>query len=147
MNWKHRGTTTSIHATLEKSQLAPYVLKRFETPSTELEASPAIVTARKKQSDLGLAATLRKPSLLSSYLQTHLDRFEHWLWEWRVAINVSKSTVVLFAKTARRIQRPRPVQFFGEPIHWVETEKYLGVTLDTRLTWTAHVNQVGRQAA
>jgi hypothetical protein len=27
-----------------------------------------------------------------------------------------------------------------------EPARYLGVTLDTRLTWTVHVNQVGRKA-
>jgi hypothetical protein len=60
---------------------------------------------------------------------------------------VSKSTAVLFAKTTRCIQRLRPVQHFGEPIQWVDTARYLGVTLDTRLTWSAHVNQVGRKVA
>jgi hypothetical protein len=31
-----------------------------------------------------------------------------------IAINVSKSTAVLFVKAARRIQKPRAVQFLGE---------------------------------
>jgi hypothetical protein len=30
---------------------------------------------------------------------------------------------------------------------WVDTARYLGVTLVTRLTWSAHVNQVVRKAA
>jgi hypothetical protein len=54
---------------------------------------------------------------------------------------------VLFVKAARRIQKPRAVQFLGEPIQWIETERYLGVTLNTQLTWSAHVNQVGKKAA
>jgi hypothetical protein len=33
------------------------------------------------------------------------------------------------------------------PIEWVETARYLGVTLDTRLTWSAYINQAGRKAA
>jgi hypothetical protein len=32
-------------------------------------------------------------------------------------------------------------------MHWVETVRYLGVTLDTHLTWSAHVNLVGKKAA
>jgi hypothetical protein len=39
------------------------------------------------------------------------------------------------------------VQFLGEPIEWVQTARYLGVTLDTRLTWSAHVNQLRKRAA
>jgi hypothetical protein len=54
---------------------------------------------------------------------------------------------VLFVKAARHVQKPRPVQFLGEPIQWVETARYLGVTLDTQLTWSAHANQVGMKAA
>jgi hypothetical protein len=54
---------------------------------------------------------------------------------------------VLFVKVARHIQKPRAVYFLGEPIQWVETARYLEVTLDTRLTWLAHVNQVGKKAA
>jgi hypothetical protein len=53
---------------------------------------------------------------------------------------------VLFVQAARRIQKPTAVQFLGEPIQWVETERYLGVTLDTQLNWSAHVNQVGKKA-
>jgi hypothetical protein len=37
---------------------------------------------------------------------------------------------MLFAKAAWRIPRPRPVQFLGEPIEWVDTARYLGMTLD-----------------
>jgi hypothetical protein len=39
------------------------------------------------------------------------------------------------------------MHFLGEPIELVETARYLGVTLDTQLTWSAHVNQVGKKAA
>jgi len=47
----------------------------------------------------------------------------------------------------RRIQRPRPIQFFGEPIAWIESARYLAVILDTRFTWSAHINQVGTKEA
>jgi hypothetical protein len=97
--------------------------------------------------DTALIATSRSPLLLVSYLETYLNRLELWLRNCRIAINVSKSTAVLFANTTRHIQRPMPVQLFGEPIQMVDTGRYLGVTLNTRLTWSAHVNQVGRKAA
>jgi hypothetical protein len=93
--------------------------------------------------DMALVATSRSTSLVVNYLEAYLCRLEHWLWDWRISINVSKSTAMLF--TARRIQRPRPIQFLGEPIAWVETAPYLEVTLDTWLSWSAHINQVGRK--
>jgi hypothetical protein len=90
-------------------------------------------------------ATSRKPELLVSYLESNLSDLERWLKEWRIAINVSKSTAMLF--TRWRIQKPRPVQVFGEPILWVDAARYLGVILDTRLTWSSHIDQVRKKAA
>jgi len=34
-----------------------------------------------------------------------------------------------------------------EPIKWVDTTRYLGVTLDTRLTWLPHINQFRKKTA
>jgi hypothetical protein len=97
--------------------------------------------------DTALVATSCSPSLLVGYLEACFGRLERWLRDWMIAINVAKSTAVLFVKAARRIQKPRAVQFIGEPIQSVERARYLGVTLDTQLTWSAHVNQVGKKAA
>ena len=58
-----------------------------------------------------------------------------------------KSTAIIFARAGRRFTQPRPVTFFGEPIQWVETTCYLGVTLDTRLTWSPHIDQVRKKTA
>jgi hypothetical protein len=71
--------------------------------------------------DTALVATSRIPSFLVGYLETYLSRRERWLRDCRIAINVSKITTVLFVKEARRIQKPRAVQFLKEPIQWVET--------------------------
>jgi hypothetical protein len=59
--------------------------------------------------DTALVATSRSPSLLVGYLEAYLGRLERWLRDLRIAINVSKSTAVLFVKAARRIHKPRAV--------------------------------------
>jgi hypothetical protein len=97
--------------------------------------------------DTAVLSMSSSSSILVGYIEACLDRLEHWLWDWRIAINVQKSTVMHFARTARCIHWLKPVQFLGGPVQWVETARYLGVTLDTRLTWAAHTNQVGREAA
>jgi hypothetical protein len=60
---------------------------------------------------------------------------------------VSKSSAIIFARAGRRFIEPRPVTLFGEPIEWVDTTRYLGVTLDTRLTWSPLIDQVRKRAA
>ena len=54
---------------------------------------------------------------------------------------------MVFACAGRRFIQPRPVTLFGEPIEWVETTRYLGVTLDKRLTWSPHIVQVRKKTA
>jgi len=41
--------------------------------------------------------------------------------------------------------QPRPVTYFGEPIQLVYTTRYLGLTLDTRPTWSPHIDQVRKR--
>jgi len=76
--------------------------------------------------DTAIIATSRKPTLLFSYPESCLNDIQRWLSEWRIAINVSKSTAIIFARAGRRFIQPRPVTLFGEPIEWVETTRYLG---------------------
>jgi hypothetical protein len=83
------------------------------------------------EDDTAIIATSRKPTLLVSYLESYLNDLQQWLSEWRIAINVPKSTAIIFARAGRCFFQPRLVTLFGEPIQWVETTRYLGVTLDT----------------
>jgi hypothetical protein len=97
--------------------------------------------------DTAIIATFRKPTLLFSYLNSYLNELQHWLTEWRIVINVSKSTAIIFARAGRRFSQPRPVTLFGEPIEWFDTTRYLRVTLDTQLIWSPHIDQVRKRAA
>ena len=97
--------------------------------------------------DTAIIATSRKPTLLVSYLESHLNDLERWLSEWRIAINVSKITAIIFAPAGRRFIQARPVTLFGDPIEWVDTTRYLGVTLDTQLTWSPHIDQARKRTA
>jgi hypothetical protein len=87
-------------------------------------------------------------SIASCYMSGCLPgKLERWLGDCKIAIKISKSTALLYVKAARRIQKPRAVQFLGEPMQWVEETQYLGLTLDAEFTWSAHVNHVWKKAA
>jgi hypothetical protein len=80
--------------------------------------------------DTTATATSHQPALLAKYLEIYLSDLEQLLSERRIAINVSKISSMLFAKTSRRIPKPRSLQLFRQPIQWVDGVSYLGVTLD-----------------
>jgi hypothetical protein len=92
-----------------------------------------------------IIATSRKPTLLVSYLESYLNDLQRWLSEWRIAINVSKSTAIIFARAGRRFIQPQLVTLFGERIEWVDTSRYLGVTQDRRLTWSPYIDKVRKR--
>jgi hypothetical protein len=94
-----------------------------------------------------VVVTSSDPSFIVGYLEAYLGRLELCFRNWRIGTNVSKSTAVLFAKAGTRVRQPRPVQFLGEPIEWVQSAPYLGVNVDSLLSWSALVGQVKIEAA
>ena len=92
-------------------------------------------------------ATSCQPALLVKYLESYLSDLERWLSEWRIVINVLKHSGRLFANAGRRIPKPRPTELFREPIHCVDTDRYLGVILETLLNWLPHIDQKRNEVA
>jgi hypothetical protein len=56
--------------------------------------------------DTAIIAMSRKSTLLVSYLESYLNDLQRWLSEWRIAINVSKSTAIIFAHAGWRFIQP-----------------------------------------
>jgi hypothetical protein len=68
--------------------------------------------------DTSIIAMYCQLPLLVKYQETYLSNLERWLREWGIAINVLKSTAMLFDKASRHTPTS---SIFGEPIHWVDT--------------------------
>jgi len=56
--------------------------------------------------DTAIIVTSRKPTLPVSYLESYLKDLQRWSSECRIAINVSKSTVINFVCAGRRFNHP-----------------------------------------
>jgi hypothetical protein len=107
---KSHGTRASVaQGGLASPVLFSLYVNDIPTPSGHVELAQYV-------DDTALVATSRSPSLLVGYLEAYLGRQERWPRDWMNAINVSKSTAMLFVKAARRSQKPRAMQFLGEPI-------------------------------
>jgi len=91
--------------------------------------------------DAAIVATYCKPTLLVSYLESYFSDLKRLLRIWRIALNFSKGTTMIL-KIGRSIPKPRLVQLFGKPVNWAGTARYLGVTLNKRLTWLLHIDHV-----
>lgn len=75
-------------------------------------------------------------------LQSSLDIAHRWYQQWGITINTNKCEAKIFA--LRKITDTPSLKIGEQTINWKpasEPVKYLGVYLDTRLTWSYHINK------
>ena len=56
--------------------------------------------------DTAILATSRKTTLLLSYQESYLNDIKRWLRDWRIAINVSQCTVIIFPRSGGSFIQP-----------------------------------------
>ncbi|KAL4111987.1 hypothetical protein QTP88_015840 [Uroleucon formosanum] len=78
----------------------------------------------------------KNPQIASSNLQIHLNLMSEWYIKWRIKPNPSKSVHTTF--TLCHSLCPN-VSLQNVPIPTSNTVRYLGLNLDKRLTWNAHI--------
>ncbi|GBO45706.1 putative RNA-directed DNA polymerase from transposon X-element, partial [Araneus ventricosus] len=71
-------------------------------------------------------------------LQRGLIEIEKWCTLWRVAINTDKTRSVMFRKGHPR-NNLQSLTFFEEELSWDKEVKYLGLILDSKLTFHSHI--------
>lgn len=74
---------------------------------------------------------------LRHYIQKHVNLIEDWFDKWRIKINPAKSVLVLFSN---RRSLPPPITLNGQFVHFQREVKYLGIHLDSHLTWQKHIS-------
>ncbi|GFW20078.1 RNA-directed DNA polymerase from mobile element jockey [Trichonephila clavipes] len=77
-------------------------------------------------------------------IQHFLDKLETWLTHWRIAINVDKSQAIIFRKWGV-IDPPIQLTLFDDYIQWVPVVKYLGLHIDSRLTFKKHIDYLSEK--
>ncbi|VVC42799.1 Reverse transcriptase domain [Cinara cedri] len=80
----------------------------------------------------------RNIEAITHNLQCHLNVLSVWCKNWKIQINASKSTAIIFS--LRLYSTPPLLKFDKVPIPWEPTVKYLGITLDKRLTRGPHLS-------
>ncbi|KAI8522016.1 toll-like receptor 7 signaling pathway [Branchiostoma belcheri] len=78
-------------------------------------------------------------------LNTDLATVSEWLQHWKLEANRDKCKV-MFLTTRPLPQRIPPVILAGTTLQIVHSHKHLGVTLTSKLTWSAHVEAMTNKA-
>lgn len=88
------------------------------------------------------------PDNIARSLQAYTTTLGRYFRRWRIEVNPEKSQAVLFSSPhSWAPPDPKPITMFDKPIPWKKRAKYLGVTLDSRLTFSEHIKKVRARAA
>lgn len=88
--------------------------------------------------DASLLVTGTDPNVLAELMQPAVDKAVRWGARNGLVFGAAKTVAVLF--THRRIKKlPKKLKVDGTRIKYSGTAKYLGITLDTKLTFRAHI--------
>jgi len=95
--------------------------------------------ARGYADDICLLAVGKFPSTVSGVIQWALHTVELWYGELGLSVNPDKTGLVAFARK-RKLPGFFEPRLFGKTLQRSMLVSYLGVILDTRLTWKEHVD-------
>ena len=93
-----------------------------------------------------LAVWTASENLATAYvrMQMTLEKLGKWAQEWLVTINKKKTEATIFSLSPKK--ETVNLTMNGEEIPQQDTPTYLGVKLDKRLTWAAHITNMESKA-
>jgi hypothetical protein len=88
-------------------------------------------------------------ALLKSRLENALKGVHKFLTDWKIKINPNKTEFIFFTKShimRRELTKNNKPTFMGEIFEWKEVVRYLGLHLDSRINFDAHIAAVSKTA-
>ena len=95
--------------------------------------------------DICLLAVGKFENTVSGLIKRALHTVEMWCAELRLSVNRDKTGIVAFT-TRRKLPGFFELRLFGMSLRRSMSVKYLGLVLDSRLTWWEHVGVKVRKA-
>ncbi|GFX89638.1 RNA-directed DNA polymerase from mobile element jockey [Trichonephila clavipes] len=95
--------------------------------------------------DTAIITQIKRFSIVISNLQHYISLLEHWLTDWKIKINASKSACLMFTRRSQLPVGLTPVTIFGQPVPWINVARYIGLFLDAKLTFAHHIEQTRRK--
>ena len=79
---------------------------------------------------------------LNKLVNTDLKHLVNWLNANKVPLNIKKTEMVIFKSNQKKFEGDLKIKLSGKRLYPTESVKYLGVKIDTTLSWQYHVNDL-----
>ena len=84
------------------------------------------------------------PKAITTSLNRDLEKMRIWAGRWKVTFEPSKCKVMTISR--KRIPTRHELQFGSTPLAVMNELAILGITIDSKLTWTRHVSNTASRA-
>ena len=89
----------------------------------------------------------KDPNKLIRDMNEEMHKITQWLTVNRLSLNVDKTHFMLFRKKNTRVALNETLYIKGTVINQVESTKFLGVFIDSSLTWRSHIQHIDGKVA
>ena len=79
---------------------------------------------------------------LKKLVNADLKHLVNWLNAKKISLNAKKTEMVIFKSKQKKLEDDLQRKLCGKRLYPTEIAKYLGVKIDTNLTWQHHVNDI-----
>lgn len=91
--------------------------------------------------DLAIYFTHEFSQDILTELQCSIDKLEDYYFRWKISINSNKTQAIFFTRKRKLCYLPTcNLTISGSSIAWSDNIKYLGICLDSKLTFKSHVD-------
>ena len=145
INGKQSDIGRISHGVPQGSILGPLLFSIYIN-DMPLHISDPSVTCSLFADDGAIDTSSSQVSTINKSLQTSLNEISEWCATNSMVPNPSKTECMLIATRQKHQLHPDPLQlvFNSQPIIQVSEHKHLGVILDNKLDWHAHIENVNK---
>ena len=108
----------------------------------DIYKSDPIAEFRLFADDTALFCANKNLNQLKNNINTSLDNIANWLKVNKLTLNVDKSKLLYFDLAPACKRDVFDVYINGKPLEFNSKAKYLGVTIDNKLTWHQHIENI-----
>ena len=118
----------------------------FNIYMADLPAPPSNVKTITYADDVTVLSTHTSPAIAQTQVQQYLEDIHTWTKQNQLSLNASKTTTTLFTPDPAQYSLTLSLRINNETLPTIKNPKILGLTLDPKLNYSAHIQNTLKRA-